>query len=221
MKDTDIKVKIIIIVLASIIVITIGLYVYKMYKEDSYNMNLDSFNEEEERENYSENGNNKDNQEINTITVHIIGEVRYSGVVVLKERDRIVDAIEAAGGATENADLNKLNLAYILSDGDKIYVPNKNEQLEANNITIVDNSLTVEGQTTENSSLNNKGQTVNINTATLKELTELPGIGEATANKIIEYRTQNGKFKTIEDLKNVPGIGDSKFNNLKEKIRAN
>lgn len=220
MKDTDIKVKIIIIVLASIIVITIGLYVYKMYKEDSYNMDLDSFNEAEEEEEHSENDNYKDNKEIDTITVHITGEIKYPGVVVLKEGDRIVDAIEAGGGETENADLNRLNLAYKLSDGDKIYVPNKNERLETDNITIVDNSLTVEGQTAVNSSLNNKEQTVNINTATLKELTELPGIGKATANKIIEYRTQNGKFKTIEDIKNVPGIGDSKFNNLKGKIRV-
>lgn len=220
MKDTDIKVKIIIIVLASIIVITIGLYVYKMYKEDSYNMDLDSFNEAEEEEEHSENDNYKDNKEIDTITVHITGEIKYPGVVVLKEGDRIVDAIEAGGGETENADLNRLNLAYKLSDGDKIYVPNKNERLETDNITIVDNSLTVEGQTAVNSSLNSKEQTVNINTATLKELTELPGIGEATANKIIEYRTQNGKFKTIEDIKNVPGIGDSKFNNLKGKIRV-
>ena len=63
-----------------------------------------------------------------------------------------------------------------------------------------------------------KSSTVNLNTATLEELTSLPGIGESTAQKIIDYRKQNGKFKVIEDLKNVSGIGESKFDNIKDKI---
>ena len=90
-----------------------------------------------------------------------------------------------------------------MSDGDKIYVPSIN-----------DNEIEEYKDTTSRSS------TVNINTATLEELTSLPGIGELTAQRIIDYRKQNGKFKTIDDLKNVSGIGESKFNNLKEKITA-
>ena len=65
---------------------------------------------------------------------------------------------------------------------------------------------------------NNQNTKVNINNANKEKLETLPGIGETTAQKIIEYREQNGKFKTIEDLKNVSGIGDAKFNSLKDKI---
>lgn len=214
MKDANTKVKIIIVSSIAIIMGTIGLYIYKTYKEESdinfidYNAELES-NESISQETTNENinTNEENDKEKEKIIVHITGEVKYAGVVVLKEGDRIVDAIEAAGGETDNADLNKLNLAYIVSDGDKIYVPNKNEEI--GNITTVNEEINSEEQST-----------ININTASLKELMELPGIGEVTANKIIEYRTQNGKFSTIEELKNVPGIGSSKFENLKEKIRV-
>ena len=214
MKDANTKVKIIIVSSIAIIMGTIGLYIYKTYKEESdinfidYNTELES-NESisQETTNENMNTNEENDKEKEKIIVHITGEVKYAGVVVLKEGDRIVDAIEAAGGETDNADLNKLNLAYIVSDGDKIYVPNKNEEI--GNITTVNEEINSEEQST-----------ININTASLKELMELPGIGEVTANKIIEYRTQNGKFGTIEELKNVPGIGSSKFENLKEKIRV-
>ena len=214
MKDANTKVKIIIVSSIAIIMVTIGLYIYKTYKEESdinfidYNAELEndeSISQEVTNENM--NTNEENDKEKGKIIVHITGEVKYAGVVVLKEGDRIVDAIEAAGGETDNADLNKLNLAYIVSDGDKIYVPNKNEEI--GNITTVNEEINSEEQST-----------ININTASLKELMELPGIGEVTANKIIEYRTQNGKFGTIEELKNVPGIGSSKFENLKEKIRV-
>ena len=139
-------------------------------------------------------------EENEEITIHVIGEVKYPGIVILKSGQRIVDAIEAAGGETEEADLNKLNLAQLLNDGDKIYVPNKSDEIEDNKDTT------------------GKSSTVNLNTATLEELTSLPGIGESTAQKIIDYRKQNGKFKVIEDLKNVSGIGESKFDNIKDKI---
>ena len=142
--------------------------------------------------------------------VHIIGEVKNQGVVVLESGARIVDAIEAAGGETDEADLTKLNLAYILNDGEKIKVPKKGEE-QQEYITSTSGLETSEENKTES-------QKININTANLEELTKLPGIGEATANKIISYRKETGKFKTIEDLKNVPGIGNSKFDNLKDMI---
>ena len=141
------------------------------------------------------------------ITIHITGDVNYPGVVVLENGARIVDAIEAAGGETEEADLDKLNLARILNDGDKVYVPNKND-------------INTEEMILEDESENNKQATININTASIEELIKLPGIGEATATKIVEYRKQNGKFKTIEELKNVAGIGNNKFETIKDKIRV-
>lgn len=201
MKNTDIKVKILIACMVVIIIVTIGLYLYKDSKDEEY-----IYYEENST---SEVSNEENETKEEMITVHIVGEIKYPGVVVLKNGDRIVDAIEAAGGETENADLNRLNLAYILSDGDKINVPNKNDGNEIDNTTTVENAVP-----------SKEKESININAATLEELTELPGIGEATANKIIEYRRQNGKFETIEDIKNVPGIGDSKFENLKQMIKV-
>lgn len=201
MQSTDIKTKIVIIAVIIIAVVTIGLYIFKQSKEESY-IYTESFENGYEETSY---GNMEEEQEI---TVHVAGEVKYPGVVVLKVNARIVDAIESAGGETEEADLNKLNLAYILNDGDKIYVPNKNEQN-------VDPSMTTVEEGTES-----RKQIININTATLNELIELPGIGEATANKIIEYRKENGRFENIEELKNVPGIGNAKFENLKDQIKV-
>lgn len=191
MESLNLKTKIIIGVAVVIAVIVIGLYFYKESKNDyTYDEELAIAPENEEI-------TEEKNEEI---TIHIIGEVKYPGIVVLKNGQRIVDAIEAAGGETEEADLNKLNLAQLLNDGDKIYVPNKSDEIEDYKDTT------------------GKSSTVNLNTATLEELTSLQGIGESTAQKIIDYRKQNGKFKVIEDLKNVSGIGESKFDNIKDKI---
>ena len=192
MESLNLKTKIIIGVAVAIAIIVIGLYFYKQSKDDyTYDEALTITAENEEP---------VENTEDEEITIHIIGEVNYQGIVILKSGQRVVDAIEAAGGETEEADLNKLNLAQMLSDGEKIYVPNKNDEIEDYKETTA------------------KSSTVNLNTATLEELTSLPGVGESTAQKIIDYRKQNGKFKTIEDLKNVSGIGESKFDNIKDKI---
>lgn len=191
MESLNLKTKIIIGIAIVIAIVVIGLYFYKESKNDyTYDETLAVTQENEEV-------TEEENEEI---TIHIIGEVKYPGIVILKSGQRIVDAIEAAGGETEEADLNKLNLAQILNDGDKIYVPNKTDEIEDYKDTTGESS------------------TVNLNTATLEELTSLPGIGESTAQKIIDYRKQNGKFKTVEDLKNVSGIGESKFDNIKDKI---
>ncbi len=202
MTRTNLMTKIVIIAMIIIAVITIGMYIYKQSKEENsflYYENIDF----EDEVNVYENVERKDDR----ITIHITGDVNYPGVVVLENGARIVDAIEAAGGETEEADLDKLNLARILNDGDKVYVPNKND-------------INTEEMILEDESENNKQATININTASIEELIKLPGIGEATATKIVEYRKQNGKFKTIEELKNVAGIGNNKFETIKDKIRV-
>lgn len=209
MQNINLKTKIGIVAMAAIAIITIGLYIAKQTNEDEYIYyeNIETENQEavgEEGADYAE------DQEM--ITVHITGEVNYSGVVILKSGDRVVDAIEAAGGETAEADLNKLNLAYILNDGEKIYIPNKNETSE--NEEYITSEIG-EGISNTNNEATSK---ININSATAEQLTQLPGVGEATANKIISYRQENGKFQNIEDLKNVPGIGSSKFENIKELI---
>lgn len=203
MKETSLKMKIIIIAAAVIIIGTIGLYIHNITNDDENYQEIEETSTNQNEEIETENTQEK-------IMVHIIGEVKNQGVVVLESGARIVDAIEAAGGETDEADLTKLNLAYILNDGEKIKVPKKGEE-QQEYITSTSGLETSEENKTES-------QKININTANLEELTKLPGIGEATANKIISYRKEIGKFKTIEDLKNVPGIGNSKFDNLKDMI---
>lgn len=214
MKDLSVKTKIIIAIIGIVIVTTIGLYYIKFTNEN--NNEIDIYQNEEE---ITENIAQEDIAIEENITVHIIGEVKYPGVVVLKEGSRVVDAIEAAGGETDDADLNSLNLAYMLNDGEKIYVPNKQETKDENKNYIEEGGGTNISQagTDQNNSKNEK---ININTAGEDELMKITGIGESTAKKIIEYRNQNGRFKTIEDIKKVPGIGDSKYNNMKEEIRV-
>ena len=143
------------------------------------------------------------------IKVYVTGEVKNQGVIELEQGSRIVDAIEKAGGQTEEANLKNVNLAYELEDGQKIYIPNKSEENT--------NEITDDGITGIDSKEND---TIDINKADEKELQELNGIGESLASSIIKYREDNGKFKNIEDLKNVPGIGESKFSNIKEKIKV-
>lgn len=146
------------------------------------------------------------------IIIHITGEVNNPGVIKIKENSRLVDVIEAAGGLTENADVNKINLAYIVLDGQKIYIPNMNENIENYINSEAGNGIIIEGINSGNNTL------VNINTATQVELETLTGIGPSTALKIINYRKENGKFKNVEEIKNVPGIGDSKYEEIKNNI---
>lgn len=143
------------------------------------------------------------------IVVHITGQVVNPGVVKVEEGARIIDAIEASGGATLDANLSKINLAYVLEDGMKIYVPSINEVEEIEYVT------SSSGNEDKSASKTIK---VNINTATSEELQSLPGIGESIANRIITYRKENGKFSKIEDLTNVSGIGEAKFNNIKSYV---
>lgn len=150
------------------------------------------------------------------VVVHVVGEVNEPGVVELKDGSRIIDAINAAGGKTEDADLSKINLAYIVEDGTQIYVPRVGEDREEVITESAGEGIIVESSKIEQNET--KEQKVNINTATLEKLQSLPGVGQATAQKIIDYREQNGKFKSPEELKNVPGIGESKFNSLEKSI---
>lgn len=153
----------------------------------------------------------EDEKDNTKIKVYITGEVKNQGVIELEEGDRIADAIEKAGGQTEQASLKNVNLAYQLEDGQKIYIPNINDT----ETEIIDDGASgvVDDATI-------KQTVVNINKADEKELQSLNEIGESLATSIVQYRKENGNFETIEDLKNVPGIGDSKFENIKEYIKV-
>jgi len=140
------------------------------------------------------------------IKAYICGEVKNSGVYELDEGSRIVDLIDMAGGKGENACLDIVNLALVLVDGQRIYIPSWDE-VEAGNTLFFNGNYSGE----YNASGNLK---VDINTAGLRELESLPGIGPVIAANIIDYRENNGLFKKKEELKKVTGIGEKKYERI-------
>lgn len=140
------------------------------------------------------------------IIVHVSGAVNGEGVYKLKTGDRVIDAIEMAGGATSQADLPSVNLAEKVKDGQKVNIPVKVQSVE---------------RVSGNSGLRSLGTApgkININSASASELCKINGIGPGTAAKIIEYRSSNGSFSKIEDIMKVKTIGQGKFGKIREKI---
>lgn len=146
-----------------------------------------------------------------SIFVDIGGEVMTPTVAELPEGSRVADAIEAAGGLTDKADLSDINRAAFISDGEKIFIPSVDEKsgygADGSSDALSGGSYSSDGK-------------ININTADSQQLQQLTGVGPATAEKIIAYRTENGRFKSIEDIKNVSGIGDKTFEKFKDSIRV-
>lgn len=158
----------------------------------------------------SENIVNSIETKTNEIKIYITGEIKNSGVYELEEGSRVEDAIHIAGGLTEEADLSNVNLAAPLEDAVKIYIPNVNDALDDEK-----NILSSDSPSSSTSSSNGK---ININKATASELENIPSVGPSTAQKIITYREENGKFSSIDEIKNVSGIGDKTFENIKDYI---
>lgn len=148
--------------------------------------------------------NQEEIQEQEHIFVHVSGNVKNTGVYKLPKGARVHQAIDLAGGPTEEGDLDKLNLAQIIQDGQKITVPSINDE-----------------QPYQGEHQGNSSGKININTATKEALETLTGIGPAKANAIIDYRLKKGPFVTIEDIQKVPGIGPATFNQIKEQIIVN
>ena len=139
------------------------------------------------------------------VVVYITGAVPRPGVYALPKDARIQDAISAAGGFLAEADKSQINLAAVLEDGEKLEVP----YIEGASPVIGTPVPEVETSTSE---------VININTASIAELDTLPGIGPTTAQKIIDYREQNGPFLNTEDIINVPGIGPGTYERIKDLI---
>ena len=139
------------------------------------------------------------------IFVDIKGAVKNPGVYQMKAGDRVKDALDAAGGLTDEADSQKVNLAQRVEDQMVIVVPKVGEEV----------TEMPAGATSKEASKEGK---VNINTATVEELKTLKGVGEKKAEAIIDYRKKNGSFKTKEDLMKVRGIGKKLFESFQERI---
>ena len=153
------------------------------------------------------------------LTVHIAGAVKTPGVYQLHVGARINDGVVAAGGATAQADLDSVNLAMLLSEGEQIYIPKRNDKPH---IIAQPRFTSSSNLNSSNSATNNELQiSININTATAIELEQLAGVGPSTAKAIIEFRQKNGGFKTVEDLLNVRGIGPAKLSEILPQARVN
>ena len=212
LEKLNTKQKIGLILAALLIVILAFIWLFSIYGNDAPKNEIKKSQESNNEVEFKLGIKEKENK---TIMVDISGEIITPGVVKLPEGSRIIDAITAAGGKTEDADLSKVNLAYILDDGVQLYIPRYNEKLEKEIVqTEPGVGIIQEGINTTSK----KDSKVNINTANKEKLATLPGIGEGTAEKIIEYRSKTGKFKAIDEIKKIPGIGESKFKSLKDKI---
>ncbi len=145
-----------------------------------------------------------------TVVVYVCGEVISPGVYELPGNSRINDAVDAAGGFSENAEETYVNLAAPVSDGTKLKIPSKEEIAETEIESFdVDSNY--------NDAPSDKGL-ININSASKEELKTIPGIGDGIAGKILDYRDKNGKFSCIEDIMKVSGIKEKLFSKIKDYI---
>lgn len=137
--------------------------------------------------------------------VHVLGEVAHPGLYILDTDARLVDALAAAGGTLDAADLKAVNLARPLSDGEQVVVPAQGTQAGA--------------EAASASAVGADGR-IDLNAATQADLESLPRIGPALAQRILQWREENGRFRAVEDLMAVPGIGEKMLAGLRDKVRV-
>jgi competence protein ComEA len=161
----------------------------------------------------------KDESPSEEIKVYVTGCVNNPGVVTLKKGQIIEDAINAAGGPSEDADMENINLVYELNSNVMIKICSKYESESGESENAAGGAVIIRdtGNVVKNSNSDGK---ININTASLEELMKIPGIGEATARDIILYRETSGRFYSIEDIMKVKGIKKAKFSAIKDMITA-
>lgn len=177
-----------------LVAILIMLFCFGCTSDETYQISLDEVQSEEAEQ--TEEG--KATQE-DSIFVYVCGAVQQEGVYELPAGSRVYQAIEKAGGFLENAAITQINQAEVLEDEAQIYVPTVDELAEI--------------QAEEDGK-------VNLNTASKEELMTLPGVGEAKANSIIQYREEQGKFQTIEDVMQISGIKEGLFEKIKDYIKV-
>jgi competence protein ComEA len=138
--------------------------------------------------------------------VHVAGAVQRPGVYRVRDGERILDAVRRAGGARRGADLNGINLAAKVADGQQVVVPRR--------------GVAAVAPDAGSGAAGAPAQPVSLNTATAEQLDTLDGVGPATAAKILAYRQQHGGFRSVDDLGQVPGIGPKKLAALRGKVQV-
>lgn len=177
-----------------------------------------SYNKMSGKDNHNDKKSNGQSQ----VVVYICGAVKHPGVYKFTAGSRVNDAINAASGFKKGAARTAINQARVLEDGEQITIPTlkqvKRKQLSKT--TDGDNfqDKTTDNENTQSSEKESQGTLININTASVGELTSLSGIGQNRADAIIEYRQSNGRFQSIEDIMKIPGIKQGIFNKIKNKI---
>lgn len=228
MLNLDVNRKKVLLIVATVLVLLVTAHVFKdvftnssasMAVREKQELMLEPRGQDAGRELYGEGGyedsesaqygSDEDKPSPKKIKVYIVGAVRYPGVIEVEDGSRLIDVIDLAGGATEEADLERVNLALRVQDEGMYKIPKIGEEL-------LDQGPAVLGAMPKQ-----EQQKININTADEATLDTLPGIGPSKAKRIIEYREQNGPFKSIEELKNVSGIGEKTFEQLKDLITVN
>ncbi len=218
-----------IIVLSVGILSFIGVYIYN-YNNDNKSITTKSNN----KVLVSKKEESNKEEKKGTVFVDVKGAVNAPGVYEIEEEKRIIDAINLAGGLSDNANTVNINLSKKVADEMYIIVYTKNEIYNynkkngsTNNITCASNECVCPDANNDacikksSSKSNNEvivSGKVSINTATKEELMTLSGVGESKANAIISYRQDNGNFNTLEDIKNVSGIGDALYEKIKDNI---
>lgn len=201
------KTKITVLIITFIVVLA-GYHIYEKEKEGKEEYFVTGQNTETNKASDDtakpDNSDNKEDTD-DYVTAFICGEVSEPGVYRVKSGARIIDVLDVAGGFTEYASNDYVNLAQVVNDGMKIYIPSREEIQKG---TINTEIFSGEGDT----------YLVNINTADAKTLTSLPGIGETKADAILTYREKNGRFEKVEDIMDVSGIGESTFENIRDLI---
>ncbi|MCU9814001.1 helix-hairpin-helix domain-containing protein [Paraclostridium sp. AKS73] len=148
------------------------------------------------------------------ISIYISGAVNSPGVVELKSNERLMEGVKLCDGLTDEADTNRINLAMKVKDEGHYIIPKQGEEIALN-----DSNDNVENNNNDGNNITEgDDKKININSASKEDLDSLPGVGDVTAQKILDYREENKEFKSIDEIKNVKGIGENKFNDLKDYI---
>ena len=186
-----------------------GSYDISTNEETDVQQSVKSSEPDSDESKENDNGSSDTNE---NIVVYVCGAVNLPWVYTLTSKQRIADAVSAAGGFSDDAQTDAVNLAGIPCDGDKIRIPFQGEEINENN--------SAEEQDSENNS-EIKDDRININTADKSLLMSISGVGEAKADAIISYREKNGNFKAVEEIMNIEGIKEGVFNKIKDKICVN
>lgn len=165
----------------------------------------------DELDNHNKGTDQADN-DLTTIYVHLCGAVENPDVYQIEAGSRLIDLIEAAGGLSPDAAGDYINQAMLVEDGQRIYIPTKEELKELSLSEYIEGE---QGSRSEDIEADSK---VNINTADENRLMSLPGIGQAKAKSIIEYRNKNGRFTDIKDLMKIPGIKEGLFSRIADAV---